>query len=235
MRSIHGATEMRIAWDVRRSSRTAQPNSRIVSIADRVLKRDGPHDPCNRRYRPRRCSNRRPPVPARFALTHRARAAAIQNSFSAKVTLPRLSSIRGRAMAEVVVVGLLILAIPVISIVALVMTLNARDGVRRLEHRVAGAGGNARRSAKCCSNCRACSAAPVQAAEPPPVVVEPVAAPEIPAGRARRPCRRRAPTTLPSNTLIPPVWLVFGVLLLIVGFPAAIAAPARLPPPRLSR
>ena len=40
-------------------------------------------------------------------------------------------------MAEVVVIGLLILAIPVISIVALVMTLNARDGVRRLEHRVA--------------------------------------------------------------------------------------------------
>ena len=29
------------AWDIRRSSRTAQPNSRIVSIADRVLKRDG--------------------------------------------------------------------------------------------------------------------------------------------------------------------------------------------------
>jgi predicted protein tyrosine phosphatase len=33
--------EMQIAWDIRRSSRTAQPNSRIVSIADRVLKRDG--------------------------------------------------------------------------------------------------------------------------------------------------------------------------------------------------
>ena len=33
--------EMQIAWDIRRSSRTAQPNSRIVSIADRLLKRDG--------------------------------------------------------------------------------------------------------------------------------------------------------------------------------------------------
>ena len=33
--------EMQIAWDIRRSSLTAQPNSRIVSIADRVLKRDG--------------------------------------------------------------------------------------------------------------------------------------------------------------------------------------------------
>ena len=33
--------EMQIAWDIRRASRTARPNSRIVSIADRLLKRDG--------------------------------------------------------------------------------------------------------------------------------------------------------------------------------------------------
>jgi predicted protein tyrosine phosphatase len=33
--------EMQIAWDIRRASPTAQPNSRIVSIADRLLKRDG--------------------------------------------------------------------------------------------------------------------------------------------------------------------------------------------------
>ncbi|HKA76310.1 MAG TPA: protein tyrosine phosphatase [Pseudolabrys sp.] len=33
--------EMQIAWDIRRASRTAQPNSRIISIADRLLKRDG--------------------------------------------------------------------------------------------------------------------------------------------------------------------------------------------------
>ena len=33
--------EMQIAWDIRRASRTAQPNSRIVSIADQLLKRDG--------------------------------------------------------------------------------------------------------------------------------------------------------------------------------------------------
>ena len=33
--------EMQIAWEVRRASRTAQPNARIVSIADRLLKRDG--------------------------------------------------------------------------------------------------------------------------------------------------------------------------------------------------
>jgi len=32
--------EMQIAWDIRRASPTAQPNSRIVSIADRLLKRD---------------------------------------------------------------------------------------------------------------------------------------------------------------------------------------------------
>ncbi|HTT47256.1 MAG TPA: protein-tyrosine phosphatase family protein [Pseudolabrys sp.] len=33
--------EMAIAWEVRRASRTAQPNARIVSIADRLLKRQG--------------------------------------------------------------------------------------------------------------------------------------------------------------------------------------------------
>jgi predicted protein tyrosine phosphatase len=33
--------EMQIAWDIRRASRTAQPNPRIVSIADRLLNRDG--------------------------------------------------------------------------------------------------------------------------------------------------------------------------------------------------
>ncbi len=33
--------EMQIAWDIRRASRTATPNARIVSIADRLLQRDG--------------------------------------------------------------------------------------------------------------------------------------------------------------------------------------------------
>ncbi len=33
--------ELAIAWEVRRASRTAQPNARIVSIADRLLQRDG--------------------------------------------------------------------------------------------------------------------------------------------------------------------------------------------------
>jgi predicted protein tyrosine phosphatase len=33
--------EQQIAWDIRRASRTAQPNARIVSIADDLLKRDG--------------------------------------------------------------------------------------------------------------------------------------------------------------------------------------------------
>jgi predicted protein tyrosine phosphatase len=33
--------EQSIAWDIRRASRTAYPNPRIVSIADRLLKRDG--------------------------------------------------------------------------------------------------------------------------------------------------------------------------------------------------
>jgi predicted protein tyrosine phosphatase len=33
--------EREIAWEIRRASRTAQPNARIVTIADRLLKRDG--------------------------------------------------------------------------------------------------------------------------------------------------------------------------------------------------
>ena len=33
--------EREIAWALRRASRTAQPNTRIVSVADRLLKRDG--------------------------------------------------------------------------------------------------------------------------------------------------------------------------------------------------
>ena len=33
--------EQTIAWDIRRASRTAFPNPRIVSIADRLLNRDG--------------------------------------------------------------------------------------------------------------------------------------------------------------------------------------------------
>jgi predicted protein tyrosine phosphatase len=33
--------EQQIAWEIRRASPTAQPNARIVSIADRLLKRNG--------------------------------------------------------------------------------------------------------------------------------------------------------------------------------------------------
>ena len=33
--------ERQIAWEIRRASRTAQPNARIVTIADRLLKRQG--------------------------------------------------------------------------------------------------------------------------------------------------------------------------------------------------
>jgi len=36
-----GRDELEIAWEIRRASPTAQPNSAIVSIADRLLRRDG--------------------------------------------------------------------------------------------------------------------------------------------------------------------------------------------------
>jgi predicted protein tyrosine phosphatase len=34
-------SEQDIAWEIRRASRTASPNARIVAIADKLLKRDG--------------------------------------------------------------------------------------------------------------------------------------------------------------------------------------------------
>jgi predicted protein tyrosine phosphatase len=36
-----GRDEIAIAWELRRASRTAMPNTLIVSLADRILKRDG--------------------------------------------------------------------------------------------------------------------------------------------------------------------------------------------------
>jgi predicted protein tyrosine phosphatase len=36
-----GRDEREIAWELRRASRTAQPNARIIDIADRLLKRNG--------------------------------------------------------------------------------------------------------------------------------------------------------------------------------------------------
>ena len=41
LRAQSAARRTQIAWDIRRASRTAQPNARIVTIADRLLERDG--------------------------------------------------------------------------------------------------------------------------------------------------------------------------------------------------
>jgi uncharacterized membrane protein len=82
-------------------------------------------------------------------------------------------------MAEVVGVLLLILlvlAIPVISIAALVMTLGARDGVRRLELRIAALEATRAGQAGVAAP-EPAPAAPLKAAEPPPVPAEPVAPP----------------------------------------------------------
>ena len=120
-------------------------------------------------------------------------------------------------MAEVVVIGLLILAIPVISIVALVMTLNARDGVRRLEHRVSVLEATHAGPPSVAQTAEPAPAAPVQAAEPPPVVVEPVAAPEIPEPAAPAPAvSTPAPTTLEER--FGTQWVVWiGGLALALG------------------
>jgi uncharacterized membrane protein len=86
-------------------------------------------------------------------------------------------------MSEVVGVLLLILlvlAIPVISIVALVMALNARDGVRQFERRIAALEARPARPPSVAPTAESVPAAPVQPAEPPPIIVEPAAAPETP-------------------------------------------------------
>jgi uncharacterized membrane protein len=85
-------------------------------------------------------------------------------------------------MAEVVGVLLLILlvlAIPVISIAALVMTLGARDGVRRLEFRIAALEATRAGQAGVAAP-EPAPAAALKAAEPPPVPAEPVAPPPQP-------------------------------------------------------
>ena len=61
--------EREIAWAIRRASRTAQPNARIVSIADRLLRRDGRMVQRDRDHRPRRGRHGRPPVPARYRVS----------------------------------------------------------------------------------------------------------------------------------------------------------------------
>jgi uncharacterized membrane protein len=116
---------------------------------------------------------------------------------------------------------LLVLAIPVISIVALVMTLNARDGMRRLERRItaleaAGAGQPGIAPAA-----EPAPEAPIQAAEPPPIVVEPPAAPKTPepaapAPAASVPAPAPAPTTLEER--FGTQWVVWiGGLALALG------------------
>ena len=60
---------MQIAWDIRRASRTAQPNARIVSIADRLLKRDGRMVRAIETIGPGDRRHGRRPVPARYRLS----------------------------------------------------------------------------------------------------------------------------------------------------------------------
>jgi uncharacterized membrane protein len=100
-------------------------------------------------------------------------------------------------MAEIIGLALLVLAFPIICIVALVMTLNARDGVRRLEFRVAALEAAQAGQPSVAIAAEPVPAAPVQAAEPPPVIVEPATDPETPetvasAPAAPTPARARA-------------------------------------------
>jgi len=115
---------------------------------------------------------------------------------------------------------LLVLAIPVISIVALVMTLSARDGVRRLERRIAALEAAGAGPPGVAPAAEPAPAAPVQAAEPPPVIVEPPAAPETPeaapAPAVPVPAPAPAPTTLEER--FGTQWVVWiGGLALALG------------------
>jgi len=114
---------------------------------------------------------------------------------------------------------LLVLAIPVISIVALVMTLNARDGVRRLERRIAAleaAGGGQPGVAPAAERA---PAAPVQAAEPPPVIFEPAADPQTPEPAAPAPAvSKPAPARATLEERFGTQWVVWiGGLALALG------------------
>ncbi len=125
-------------------------------------------------------------------------------------------------MSEVVAVLfliLLVLAIPVISIVALVMTLNARDGVRRLERRITALEAAGTRQPGIAPAAGAAPAAPIQAAEPPPVVVEPPAAPETPEPAAPAPAASTpAPARATLEERFGTQWVVWiGGLALALG------------------
>lgn len=96
-------------------------------------------------------------------------------------------------MAEVVIIALLVLAIPVISIVALVMTLNARDGVRRLERRIAALEATQAGPPSVAPTAEPAPAAPMQAPEPQPVI-EPAAVVEAP-----QPAAPAAPPSAPTT------------------------------------
>jgi uncharacterized membrane protein len=114
---------------------------------------------------------------------------------------------------------LLVLAIPVISIVALVMTLNARDGVRRLERRITALEAAGTRQPGIAPAAGAAPAAPIQAAEPPPVVVEPPAAPETPEPAAPAPAASTpAPARATLEERFGTQWVVWiGGLALALG------------------
>src|SRR5512147_3142338 len=80
----------------------------------------------------------------------------------------------------VILLILLVLAIPVISIAALVMALNARDGIRRLALRIAALEATLAGQPGLGAITEPAPAAAVQTAEPAPVIMEPAAAPETP-------------------------------------------------------
>jgi uncharacterized membrane protein len=123
-------------------------------------------------------------------------------------------------MSEVVGVLLLILlvlAIPVIAIAALVMTLKARDGVRRLETRIAALEATLAGQPAPDAVTEPAPAAPAQTAEPAPVIVEPVAEPETPALAASAPAAP-APARATLEERFGTQWVVWiGGLALALG------------------
>jgi uncharacterized membrane protein len=123
-------------------------------------------------------------------------------------------------MSEVVGVLLLILlvlAIPVISIAALVMTLKVRDGVRRIETRIADLEATLAGQPGLGAVIEPARAAPAQTAEPPPVIVEPAAEPETPAPAASAPAAP-APARATLEERFGTQWVVWiGGLALALG------------------
>src|ERR1039458_7079735 len=124
-------------------------------------------------------------------------------------------------MSEIMLGVLLIFAFPVISIVALVMTMKARESVQQLQGRVAALEAGLPAWPIAALPSESTPAVPT-AVEPPPVVEQPTATPWVyqppPPARAFAPASPVAPATAEVEEIFGAQWVVWiGGLALALG------------------